>query len=66
MKKIIAAILIGGGILGIGYFGYQYFQNSKSYEVLGADVAVSTGDYVPVLISVGVVILGIVFSKIRI
>ncbi|WP_018128483.1 hypothetical protein [Balneola vulgaris] len=57
MKKTIGSILAAGGLIGVIFYSYQYFQNSDSFEVLGADVAVSTGDYVPILIS-GIVMLG--------
>ena len=63
MKKTVGSILAGGGLLGVLYFGYQYFQDSESFEAFGADVAVSTGDYVPVLVSAVVMLVGIVITR---
>ncbi|MFV1885310.1 MAG: hypothetical protein ACMZ7B_12535 [Balneola sp.] len=65
MKKTIGSILAGGGLLGVLYFGYQYFQDSESFEAFGADVAVSTGDYVPILISAVVMLVGIVIARLK-
>jgi hypothetical protein len=63
MKKTIGGILTAGGLLGVMYFGYQYFQDSESFEAFGADVAISTGDYTPIIISAVVMVAGIVISK---
>ncbi len=65
MKKIIGNILGAGGLIGVIYFGYQYFQDSESFEAFGADVAVSTGDYVPVLISAIVMLAGVAISRMK-
>lgn len=66
MKKTVGSILTAGGLIGIIYFGYQYFQDSESFEAFGADVAVSTGDYTPIIISAVVMIAGIVISKLNV
>ncbi len=63
MKQTIGGILSIGGLIGIIYFGYQYLDDSESFELLGADVAVSTGDYVPILISLIILIAGIVIYR---
>lgn len=63
MKKTIGKILTIGGVLGIVYYGYEYFQDSESFEAFGADVAVSTGDYTPIIISAVVMLAGIVITK---
>lgn len=65
MKKILGNILGAGGLIGILYFGYQYIQDSDTFEVFGADVAVSTGDYVPILISAIVMLVGIAMSRMK-
>lgn len=65
MKKRIGSILAGGGLLGVIYFGYQYFQNSESFEAFGADIAISTGNYVPVIISAVVLVIGIVIARLK-
>ena len=63
MKKTIGQILGAGGLIGIIYFGYVYIQDSESFEAFGADVAVSTGNYVPILISAVVMLAGIVIAR---
>lgn len=65
MKKAIGSILAGGGMLGVIFYTYQYFQNSESFEAFGADIAVSTGNYVPILISAVVMFVGIGISRIK-
>ncbi|HBX64605.1 MAG: hypothetical protein CL670_12675 [Balneola sp.] len=66
MKKAIGGILTAGGLIGIIFYGYQYFENSESFEAFGADVAISTGDYTPIIISAVVLVAGIVISKMNI
>jgi len=63
MKKTIGQIMGDGGLIGVLYFGFRYFQDSESFEVFGADVAVSSGDYVPILISAVVMLAGIVIAR---
>lgn len=63
MKQIIGGILSIGGLIGVIFFGYQYIQDSESFSVLGADVAVSSGDWVPILISLIVLIVGVLISR---
>ncbi len=59
MKQILGLVLIIGGLAGVLFFGYQYLDASDSFRIFGADVAVSTGDYVPVLISAVVLVAGL-------
>ena len=65
MKKKIGQALSGLGVIGVLYYGYQYFNNSESFEALGADIAISTGDYVPVLISAVVLLVGVVLTRFK-
>ncbi len=65
MKKTIGQIMGAGGLIGVIYYGYMYYQDSESFEAFGADVAVSTGDYVPVLISAVVMLAGIVIARMK-
>ncbi len=62
MKRTIGGILSAAGLIGIIYFGYQYLQETESYDVLGADVTVSTGDYIPIIISAVVLVVGLVIG----
>ena len=63
MNQTIGGILSVAGIIGIIFFGYQYLVDSESFSVLGADVAVSTGDVVPILISVVVLVVGLLVYR---
>lgn len=63
MKQTLGSILSIAGLIGIIFFGYQYLADSESFSLLGADVAVSTGDIVPVLISVIVLVAGLVLYR---
>jgi hypothetical protein len=55
--KHLGSIIAVAGLVGMVYYGYEYMQDSETFSVLGVDVAASTGDYVPILIS-GIVFLG--------
>lgn len=63
MKRKIGAVISFAGFVGIIYYGYQYIQDSETFEVLGSDVAVSSGDYVPILVSVIVLLVGLFLMK---
>lgn len=63
MKQTIGGILGIVGLIGVIYFGFQYLNDSESFSFLGADVAVSTGDYVPILISAIVLVVGLVIYR---
>jgi len=63
MNQTIGGILSAAGVIGIIFFGYQYLDDSESFSVLGADVAVSTGDVVPILISVVVLVVGLLVYR---
>ncbi|MDZ7755827.1 hypothetical protein [Rhodohalobacter sp.] len=63
MNKTLGGILSVAGVIGILFFGYQYLADSESFSILGADVAVSSGDYVPILISVVVLVVGLFISR---
>lgn len=65
MKETIGRILMIGGVLGIIYFGWQYYQESETFEVLGADIGVSTGDYTPIIASAVVMLIGIIIAKVN-
>jgi hypothetical protein len=63
MKKTIGGLLSIGGLIGVIYYTYQYIQDSESFSALGADVAVSTGNWVPILISALVMVVGILLTR---
>ncbi len=63
MKKTIGGILSVCGLIGVIFYTYQYMQDSESFSALGADVAVSTGNWVPILISAVVLVVGILVAR---
>jgi magnesium-transporting ATPase (P-type) len=63
MNQTIGGILSVAGLIGIIFFGYQYIQDSESFSIFGADIAVSTGDWVPILISAIVMVVGLVLYR---
>lgn len=63
MRKTLGYILTVGGLVGVIFFTYEYMQDSESFEVLGADVAVSTGDWIPIVISGLIMVVGVLMSR---
>jgi hypothetical protein len=63
--RIVGAILSVLGIIGAVYFGIQAAKESESFSVLGAEVAVSTANWTPVIISGVVLVIGIILLIIR-
>ena len=63
MKNSVGYLLSVAGLIGVIYFTYEYMQESESFSVLGADVAVSTGDWVPIAISALVMVIGVLLSR---
>jgi len=61
MKKVGYALLIIG-LIGLIYFGYDALQASESFNVLGAEVAVSKANWTPVIFSGIVAVLGIILA----
>ncbi len=61
--KIVGTILIILGIIGTIIFGIQAMQDSESFSFLGMDVAVSSADWTPLIISVVVLVIGVVIRK---
>ncbi len=63
MNQTLGGILSVVGLIGIIFFGYQYMADTESFQLFGADVAVSTGDVVPIVISAIVLIVGLVIYR---
>ncbi|MBZ9652161.1 hypothetical protein [Psychroflexus montanilacus] len=61
--KLIGTILMVIGILGTIVFGIQAFEDSESFNFLGMDIAVSTANWTPVILSVVVLIVGILLRR---
>ena len=60
--KTVGIILLVIGILGTIVFGIQALGNSESFSVLGIDIAVSSANWSPVIISALVLVVGIIFT----
>lgn len=63
MKKTLGGVLSIGGLIGVIFYTYQYMQNSESFSAFGADVAVSTGNWVPIVISALVMVVGLLLAR---
>lgn len=63
MKKRLGYLLTVGGLAGVIYFTYEYLQDSETFSVFGADVAISTGDWIPIALSGLLMLAGIVMSR---
>lgn len=60
--KTIGTILLILGALGTIIFGIQAIQDSESFSFLGMDIAVSTANWTPVIISVILLVVGLVLT----
>lgn len=56
-------VLLILGAIGTIIFGIQAMQDSESFSVLGMDVAVSSANWTPVIISVILLIVGVVMTS---
>ena len=61
--KNLGLILLFVGLIGLVFFGYQVYQDSESFNVLGHNVAVSKADWLPVILFALVALIGYVFMK---
>jgi len=58
MMKIVGSVLLVLGIIGLVVFGIQAVNDSESFNLLGAEVAVSTANWTPVIVSAVVLVVG--------
>lgn len=63
--KIVGIILLIIGIVGLVVFGIQAINDSESFSVLGAEVAVSKANWTPLIVSAIVTVIGIVLTVSR-
>lgn len=61
MKTVGIILAIIGG-LGLIIFGLQAMEDSESFSLLGVDIAVSTANWTPVIVSGVVLVIGLVMS----
>ena len=60
--KIAGIILLVLGIIGLVIFGMQALNNSESFNMLGMEIAVSSANWTPVIVSAVVSIVGLVLT----
>jgi len=60
--KTIGTILLLLGAIGTIIFGIQAIQDSDSFSFLGMDIAVSTANWTPVIISAVILFVGLVMT----
>ena len=60
--RIAGIILLVLGLIGTISFGIQAINQSESVSLLGIDIAVSSANWMPVIISVVVLIIGIIMT----
>jgi len=60
--KVAGIVLLILGLAGVIIFGLQAMNNSESFSFLGIDVAVSSANWTPVIVSGVVLIVGFVMS----
>ena len=63
--RIAGIILLILGIIGVVIFGIQAMNDSESFSLLGAEIAVSTANWTPVIVSAVVLIVGIILMAAR-
>lgn len=63
--KIAGIILLVLGIIGTLVFGLEALKNSESFSFLGVEVAVSSANWTPTIVSVLILVIGIILTTTR-
>lgn len=63
--RIAGSVLLILGIIGLVVFGIQAFNDSESFSILGAEVAVSKANWTPVIVSAVVLVVGFFLTMSR-
>ncbi|MGK7393131.1 MAG: hypothetical protein ACNS62_01115 [Candidatus Cyclobacteriaceae bacterium M3_2C_046] len=63
--KVAGIVLLVIGLVGTLVFGIQAMQNSESFSIFGLDIAVSSANWTPVIISGILAIVGIVLLSVK-
>lgn len=53
------------GLIGVVVFGIQAFNDSESFNLFGMDIAVSTANWTPLILSSLVTIVGIIMASVK-
>ncbi len=65
IMKALGTILLLLGLAGTIFFGIQALNNSETFSFLGVDVALSSANWTPVIISGVFAILGVIILTVR-
>ncbi len=65
IMKAIGTILLLIGLAGTVFFGIEAINNSETFSFLGVDVALSSANWTPVIISGVIAVLGIVLLSVK-
>jgi hypothetical protein len=63
--RVAGIILIVLGVIGLLVFGIQAANDSETFSFLGLDVALSSANWTPVIISGVVTVVGIILAAMR-
>lgn len=63
--RIVGSVLLILGIIGLVVFGIQAFNDSESFSIFGAEVAVSKANWTPVIVSAVVLVVGFFLTMSR-
>ncbi|HKJ40445.1 MAG TPA: hypothetical protein VKA27_00070 [Sunxiuqinia sp.] len=60
--KTVGYVLLVTGLVGVVVFGIQAMNDSESFNVLGASVAVSKANWTPLIASGIVLVVGVILA----
>lgn len=63
MQRTVGIILLIIGVIATLITGIQAVQDSDSFSLFGMDIAVSSANWTPLIISVAVLIIGLVMMR---
>lgn len=61
--KTVGIVLLILGAIGTLVFGIQAMQDSEGFSFLGIDIAVSTANWTPVIVSIILLVIGLVMTS---
>lgn len=60
MKRLFGILLFVTGLVGSLIFGLEAYQNTESVKVFGTNVTLSQADWTPLIICLGITVVGII------
>lgn len=60
MKKLIGIVLFIAGIVASLIYGLEVYENTESVKIFGSKITLSQADWTPLIVSLGVTVLGII------